>query len=494
MSTQVQKAVGKNPSYARPPQPSSVVPVVPPPPYIPYTSPPTSSLPPPRLPDRPPIADVPAGWTRTSHIVPAAYPRRFNDSFGSLRRESKPFQLEPPKQGETKEERLARNEGEARECLRQRFDARGFENGAAGKGEGLFMAGERWRRDGASEGVEGVTLVVTHANGFHKESWHPTLRRLLEADAFDPSDTFGEPALRRTSASSSSSTKKTQVDEIWLFDDVHHAASIDLNADRIGGVHGWSDGGRDIVNFLQHVYGSEGEQYPDQEVLTWREGKATKRRKVIGVGHSVGGNALVQAAAEAPQLFHGIFLVEPMCPAHHPPRSTLKLDANFSKVWPLVNAAARRRSDWPTLDDAAKVRSSPFYASWHEETWALYLSHGFVPLPGQDGAVQLATPAWAEGCVFAEPTGIAEGWDRLAQLDVPVGFLMAGDSRSTQGDEATARMVWRPKLGSNERVMDGGHLLVQEKPDEVADALHRFIGGLSEGILTVRDVLSQAKM
>jgi hypothetical protein len=31
------------------------------------------------------------------------------------------------------------------------------------------MAGERWRREGASEGVEGVTLVVTHANGFHKE-------------------------------------------------------------------------------------------------------------------------------------------------------------------------------------------------------------------------------------------------------------------------------------------------------------------------------------
>lgn len=201
MSTQVQKAVGKNPSYARPPQPSSVVPVVPPPPYIPYTSPPTSSLPPPRLPDRPPIADVPAGWTRTSHIVPAAYPRRFNDSFGSLRRESKPFQLEPPKQGETKEERLARNEGEARECLRQRFDARGFENGAAGKGEGLFMAGERWRRDGASEGVEGVTLVVTHANGFHKEvslaAWVICISRIRSAETVELASDSPETARSR---------------------------------------------------------------------------------------------------------------------------------------------------------------------------------------------------------------------------------------------------------------------------------------------------------
>lgn len=209
--------------------------------------------------------------------------------------------------------------------------------------------------------------------------------------------------------------------------------------------------------------GREGNQEEEGD----RSGTFSRRERVVGDRFQLQGSCSVlaadtvrvQAAAEAPQLFHGIFLVEPMCPAHHPPRSTLKLDANFSKVWPLVNAAARRRSDWPTLDDAAKVRSSPFYASWHEETWALYLSHGFVPLPGQDGAVQLATPAWAEGCVFAEPTGIAEGWDRLAQLDVPVGFLMAGDSRSTQGDEATARMVWRPKLGSNERVMDGGHLV-----------------------------------
>jgi hypothetical protein len=135
---------------------------------------------------------------------------------------------------------------------------------------------------------------------------------LLEAGPFDPSDTFGEPSLRRNSASASSasSKKKLQVDEIWLFDDVHHAASIDLNADRIGGVHGWSDGGRDIVNFLQHVYGSEGEQYSDGEVLSWREGKGAKRRKVIGVGHSVGGNALcvIASSCKAHAVFYQLIL------------------------------------------------------------------------------------------------------------------------------------------------------------------------------------------
>jgi hypothetical protein len=35
--------------------------------------------------------------------------------------------------------------------------------------EGLWIAGECWRREGRGGKGEGVTLVVTHANGFTKE-------------------------------------------------------------------------------------------------------------------------------------------------------------------------------------------------------------------------------------------------------------------------------------------------------------------------------------
>lgn len=150
-------------SYPKPTTPSPFpYPLIAPPPYIPYRSaPPPTSLP--RLPSRLSLPPLPPGWSRTTHIVPAAYPRQFAESSGTLVRESKPYQLEPPKQDETREERLARNEGEARECLRGRYDA----TRAQGDEEGLYMAAERWVRDG-SKG-EGVMLVVTHANGFTKE-------------------------------------------------------------------------------------------------------------------------------------------------------------------------------------------------------------------------------------------------------------------------------------------------------------------------------------
>lgn len=168
----------------------------------------------------------------------------------------------------------------------------------------------------------------------------------------------------------------------------------------------------------------------------------------------------VHAAAEAPELFHALFLVEPMCPPWAPPRSYIAPGDKFAKIWPLVIGATKRRTVWPSLAEAAKVRSSPFYKEWHEEVWQLYLSHGLIPAPKDgEGAVQLSTPGWGEAAVFGEPTGMAEAWDRLRDLEVPVGFLMAGNSKATQGEETTGRMVWRSKRSWNERIMDGGHLV-----------------------------------
>lgn len=135
--------------------------------------------------------------------------------------------------------------------------------------------------------------------------------------------------------------------------------------------------------------------------------------------------------------------------------------------WALVSGAIKRRGIWPDLASAASTRSSPFFASWDDEVWDLWLSHGIIPLePGElhiastrHGPVQLATPPWAEAAVFAEPTAMAEGWDKLAEMNVPVGFVMGGDAQATTGEENTREMVWRAPNAKNERIMDAGHLV-----------------------------------
>jgi len=153
------------------------------------------------------------------------------------------------------------------------------------------------------------------------------------------------------------------------------------------------------------------------------------------------------------------FEYSPQCP---PTKQTAETILQVSRN-PLTFATMKRRAHWPSVAEAAKVRSTAFYSKWHEEAFEMHLSHGLVPIPRREGAestgVQLATPKWAEAAVFAETEGLGIGWDKLAELKVPVGFVMAGDPRTTMGEELTGALVWRPAVSANERFMDAGHLV-----------------------------------
>lgn len=114
------------------------------------------------------------------------------------------------------------------------------------------------------------------------QCWHPTLRRLLSQGPLSSTSQFSD-------SSSTTGGPEPTIDDIWLLDDIHHGASVDLNAGLLGNVHGWSDGGRDVLNLIEHVLPSlDGGQAG--EVLGWKEGG--KGKKVVGIGHSVGGNAM----------------------------------------------------------------------------------------------------------------------------------------------------------------------------------------------------------
>ncbi len=126
----------------------------------------------------------------------------------------------------------------------------------------------------------------------------------------------------------------------------------------------------------------------------------------------------------------------------------------MERNWPWVFSSFKRRYRWPSTEAASAIRSTPFFATWHEESWSLFLTHHLVPHP--DGGVQLATPPWCEAAVFGAPH-VLEGWDKLKDLEIPVGFLMSGDTRATSGEENTQSMVWRPKQARNERIMSATH-------------------------------------
>ncbi|CAE6469477.1 unnamed protein product [Rhizoctonia solani] len=120
----------------------------------------------------------------------------------------------------------------------------------------------------------GVTVVLFHAGGFHKEIWETTLQYLL-----------------------SMPQGQANVDEIWSLDAANHGDSALINNKSLGETFKWSVHARYILKFL-------GNYLPDRTqngVLQWnlerisnqnaweRFERSFKDRKVLGIGHSFGG-------------------------------------------------------------------------------------------------------------------------------------------------------------------------------------------------------------
>ncbi|GMK54032.1 hypothetical protein CspeluHIS016_0106180 [Cutaneotrichosporon spelunceum] len=456
-------------SYPRYVAASQVVsPLVPHRNLLPLRAHPASSPAPPAHPPRPPLPPTPPAFERSLHASPAAWPKTLAEASGKLSRADHPFRARPAPAKESKEQRNMRIAGEKETCMRLRLaaDHWSLEEGMAAGQAGQWLAVERWRRRDRIPG--GLTLVLTHACGLQKEHWIPMMADLLARTPDTPGGEFGSTvasgaALRGTSVT---------VNDVWMLDDTHHAASVDLNAGRLGPAHSWSDTARDVINFVEHVLpavqAAEGEA-PWQ--LPWH--KAGGTAQVVGVGHSYGASALVQAANARPELFSSLFLIEPMC---------VPLMVNFpDKGYPLTAGALKRRSHWPSREAAAEVRTNALFKTWDEAVFQTWLSHSLAPDPAAEGAVELATPTWAEAAVFSDPHSTLRGWDQLANLDMPTGFLMAGDETWMAGEELAREMVWRPKRARNERLMNATHLLIQEKPAEAAASLWRFLSTLDAG-------------
>jgi pimeloyl-ACP methyl ester carboxylesterase len=138
-------------------------------------------------------------------------------------------------------------------------------------------------------------------------------------------------------------------------------------------------------------------------------------RPVHGVGHSMGGAALVLAAARRPGLIRSMWLYEPVIPA---PGLLPSSDAPN----PMADAAARRRASFGSYDEAvANYAAKPPLNQLHPDALAAYVRGGFAPR-ADDGVTLRCTPA-TEAAVFRS-AGDSGAWAALAGLDMPVAIAV----------------------------------------------------------------------
>ena len=275
---------------------------------------------------------------------------------------------------------------------------------------GVALACFEWR---AELRGERPTLLLVHATGFHGRVWDQVIARLPG----------------------------------------RHVIALELRGhgrSETAEITGWEVFGRDIAAFVEAL-GLTG---------------------LIGVGHSVGGHALVQAAAfaqasGAPGAFARLILIDPvlLAPAdyHLPPRIA-------GDTHP---AAGRKRHFASAAEMFARFADRPPYAVFDRAVLRDYCEHGLLPAADGTGFTLACAPE-TEARVYRTARADPGVYASVRALKIPVLILRA---RRPTGDPRTpdfgASPTW-PQLvsefadGREIHLPEHSHLIPMQDPGLVA--------------------------
>jgi len=211
-------------------------------------------------------------------------------------------------------------------------------------------------------GVE-PTLLLAHATGFHARCWDRMIQQLGE----------------------------------------RHVLAVDMRG------HGRS-GGSEIRHW--QVFG--------EDLARLVGGLALE--DLVGVGHSMGGHALVDAAAAVPGAFRGLVLLDPVIKS---PQSYEKSDEMSRMTGGGPHPTARRRNRFASPQEMfERFESRPPYSLFDRDVLHDYCEYGLLPAPDGEGYV-LACPPEIEASVYMTSGTPAKIYERVRAVEVPVLVVRA---------------------------------------------------------------------
>ncbi|MSO59171.1 MAG: alpha/beta hydrolase [Ilumatobacteraceae bacterium] len=184
---------------------------------------------------------------------------------------------------------------------------------------------------------------------------------------------------------------------------------------------------------------------------------------LIGVGHSMGGAALLYAALYEPHLFRALFVYEPIV---FPPGG-IREDGVPN---PMVEGARKRRSTFDSYDAAiANFASKPPMMYFDPVARDAYVRHGFAQMP--DGTVELKCRPATEARTY-ETGGTAPQWHELSSIKTPT-WVMAGMQQPSQPSLISPLVAHELPFGTYVQWDELGHFAPFEHPAHIAGFVGR---------------------
>jgi lipase len=277
---------------------------------------------------------------------------------------------------------------------------------------GVSLASFEWR---AAQRGHGPTLWLVHATGFHGRVWDEVVHRLPGRHVITPE----QRGHGRSQAADFAS---------------------------------WEDFGR------------------DQAALA----AAFNLQGAVGVGHSMGAHALVQAAAFAPGRFSQLILIDPVILA--------PADYHRSPLPPgTLHPAAQRKNQFDSAQAMAqRFADRPPYSVFTPQALADYCQHGLRPVGSEHGSgegFQLACAPAFEGKVYPLAHANAGIYASIRALQIPVLVLRARPQDpgvlpwDPLGTPTWAGLAAEFRHGRDLQFMDKTHMLPMEDPALVAQQI-----------------------
>ncbi len=204
---------------------------------------------------------------------------------------------------------------------------------------------------------------------------------------------------------------------------------------------------------------------------------------VVGMGHSVGGNATLRAALYRPDLFRSLVLVDPVL---FPPlmgawwNLTYLLGLGY-RLHPLARGALRRRRKFESKQAMFEnYRRKRVFSRLDDAAMWAYVNALAEPDPSGDGFRLRYSPEWEARIYVTGLRADGEIWRKLSRLRLPV-LVIRGAQTDTFWEKTAARFQRKVPHAEIVTLPDSTHLLPLERPAEVARLVREFVGRMGDG-------------